>query len=174
MCVGKNAHEADRSSGCQQLRLVRLAGLTRCEALCRCLEIGLASVQTEGFGRGRNTLAGRALIGCGSARGIGGAWCGVQRSTERSDPRKARPPAAGRDCYPTRLIAAAAGGRAQRKMTDKGNLENIQVLIVTLRPHNTLRHEKSISPNTNNFQCDNDMQLQFIATKQFTYKRNRG
>ena len=29
----------------------------------------------------------------GSARGIGGAWCGVQRSTERSDPWKARPPA---------------------------------------------------------------------------------
>ena len=26
VCVGKNAHGADRSSGCQQLRLVRLAG----------------------------------------------------------------------------------------------------------------------------------------------------
>lgn len=52
---------------------------------------------------------------CGSARGIGGAWCGVQRSTERSDPRKARPPAAFEALLPYRHTAAAAGGRAQKK-----------------------------------------------------------
>ena len=35
---------------------------------------------------------------CGSAQGIGGAWCEVQRSTEAiAEPRKARPPAAGRN-----------------------------------------------------------------------------
>ena len=103
----KNAVERNGAADAASLGLCGGRGLTRCgateEALAWgwCSGGGLHEVKRSerrcsetrlktGLLEGRNTEKGRALIGCGSARGIGGAWCEVQRSTEAiAKPQKA-------------------------------------------------------------------------------------